>query len=202
MQLQVEPLGGEYLETFAHSGELWLSLRKKGDIEDNPMQLASWGKLLEGDLAPLLPAQLPEKCDELVKQGNSQGKADRPSVLASVEKRMRAGYPALSLSVSSDKAMFVRPGDRIDVLATIDGGRGKEGRKQKITLTVLQNILVLDNRRSEARPGQNILLLALNYAEVQYAALAADTADIQVLLREKSDTEAHTINPATLERMR
>ena len=61
---------------------------------------------------------------------------------------------------------------------------------------------MLDNRRSEVHSGQNILLLALNYADVQYAALAADTSDIQVLLREKSDTERHTINPAMLDKMR
>ncbi len=202
VQLQVEPLGGEYLETFSHSGDLWLSLRKKGDIEDNPMQLSTWRKLLETGLTPLLPAQLPLKNDEAVKQGQAADKMVRASVLASVESRMREAFPALSLSIASDKVMFVRPGDRIDVLATIDGGRVTDAKKQKITITVLQNILVLDNRRSEAHPGQNVLLLALNFAEVQSAALAADTSDIQVMLREKSDTEVHAIDPALLDKMR
>ncbi len=204
VQLGVNPAEAQYLEAAAHSGDIWLSLRKKGDQNDHPLEFSAWSKVLKPGLLMVRPAHAPHSGGECATAAcnrvlSGSGLADAP-LLAAVESRMREDYPALSVPLARDKAIFIRPGDRIDLLATIDVSGPNGPKKHKNALTLLQNILVLDSRRSESQPGQGILLLAMNYNEVQYAALAWDTAEIQVLSRNRSDTEVHTMDPGTLER--
>jgi len=205
VNVEVNPNEGQYIENSSHLGSIWLSLRKKGDIEDAPMELSTWGKILGPDFKPLRLACSAMSAGEPVIANGSGVPAGRGvtgvSLPASVEGRMREAYPALSFSVASDKVTFVQPGDRIDVLATIDAKNPKDMKKRRITLVLLQNILVLDIRKSEIHPGRNILFLALNFKEVQESILAWSTAEIQVMLRGKSDTETYPIQPASIERI-
>lgn len=196
VHLQLNPNEAQYLEVAAHQGNIWLSWRAKGDVEDHPMVLAAWRKYLKTDFQALSSSRPPQS--GRVPAGNSSAS---PALLAAVASRMRESYPALNVPIASDKALFIQPGDRIDVLATIDAKRPKGPKTGGVSMTILQNILVVDNRRSQSHPGQNILLLAMNYDEVQYAALAWDTAEIQILSREKTDTDIHPIQPASLDRL-
>jgi len=205
VHLAVAPLEAQYLEVAAHQGSLWLSLRKKGDVEDHPLEMATWRKALKSEFHALLSPRVRQRqeeeiaapCNRVIAEGGSAG----ASILADVESRMRESYPALSVSIASDKVLFVQPGDRIDVLATIDARRPKSSKTIGVTQTLLQNILVLDNRKLEFLPGRNILLIAMNYDEVQYAALAWDTAEIQILSRDKADRDTYPIQPATLDKL-
>ena len=204
VQLRVAPGEAQYLEAALHSGNIWLPLRKKGDLNDHPLEFANWSKVIKSEFLMLRPDPSPQgggecvaaACNSVLAGSGLAGAA----VLATVESRMRENYPALSVPIASDKAVFVRPGDRIDILATIDASDPVGSKKHRMTLTLLQNILVLDSRKSESQPGQNILFLAMNYSEVQYAALAWDTAEIQVLSRNGSDAEIHPMSPGSLEK--
>ncbi|MBI3287921.1 MAG: hypothetical protein HYZ74_00200 [Elusimicrobia bacterium] len=187
---QLNPAEAEFLEAASHYGSLWLSLRKAGDVEDAPMQFLNWSMILESELSIVRADAKPTQ--RILTRGGRASDA----VLAEVGGRMRESYPALSVPLASDKAMFVRPGDRIDVLATVRAGT----KSHPITVTVLQNIPVLDNRKSETEAGQNILLLALNFGEIQYAALAWDTAEIQILSRHKSDEQTSRRDPVNLDK--
>lgn len=194
--LEVEPYMGQYLEAVGRSeqvsGQIWLSLIKTGEFEHHSFEAATWSNLLKSEVQafPLAHAA----------PGNSvpagSGSADA-QLLAAVDSRLRTGYRALNVPVPSDKAMFIQPGDRVDILATVEVRVPAAPKKHKATLTVLQNILVLDSRRSASQPGQAILLLAMNPAEVQYAALAWDTAEIQVLSRNKADDQILPLKPTS-----
>lgn len=194
--LEVEPYMGQYLEAVGRSeqvsGQIWLSLIKTGEFEHHSFEAATWSNLLKSEVQafPLAHAA----------PGNSvpagSGSADT-QLLAAVDSRLRTGYRALNVPVPSDKAMFIQPGDRVDILATVEVRGPAAPKKHKATLTVLQNILVLDSRRSASQPGQAILLLAMNPAEVQYAALAWDTAEIQVLSRNKADAQILPLKPTS-----
>lgn len=194
--LEVEPQMGQYLEAVGRSeqvsGQIWLSLIKTGEFEHHSFEAATWSKLLKSEVQafPLVHAAPANP----VLAGS--GSADAP-LLAAIESRMRTGYRGLNVPVPSDKAMFIQPGDRVDVLATVEVRGPAAPKKHKATLTLLQNILVLDSRRSASQPGQAILLLAMNPAEVQYAALAWDTAEIQVLSRNKADDQILPLKPTS-----
>ncbi|MCX5786756.1 MAG: RcpC/CpaB family pilus assembly protein [Elusimicrobia bacterium] len=203
VQFALNPYEAQYLELASHQGDIWLSLRKKGDSEDAPMQIASWKKFL-ADVIPLRSSSGPQGAGEAVVEEAAPvpagSGADRPAIIAAVQDLMRGeSSVALNCSIDDNKVMFVQVGDRIDVLATLDLKEPKKQKLQKTTLTLLQNIRVLDIRRSESHPGRSILLLEPNFNEAQYAALAWNNADVQVLSRNKKDAEIHSMQPATFD---
>ena len=51
------------------------------------------------------------------------------------------GYRGTTLPVGGDQALYLKKGDRVDVLVTFDAAT-KEA-KEKVTATILQNVLVL-----------------------------------------------------------
>lgn len=196
VRLTVNANEAQYLEVAAHQGSLWLTLRKKGDVEDHPLEVATWNKILKSEFRAVRGPRDHERHEGAAVAGGLAG----AETLAAVAGRMREAYPAISVPIASDKAMFVKPGDRIDVLATIEARRPESSAKIRLTKTLLQNVLVLDNRRSASRPGRNILLLAMNYNEIQYAALAWETSEIQISSRNGSDKDVFPIEPATLDK--
>lgn len=204
VMLQAGIMEAQFLEAAAQDGNIWLTLRKKDDQNDHPMAFSSWSKLLGSKLRVLRPARPPQRGGECGPARNGLGASGnglaRAAELAAVENRMREDYPAINVGVPSDQVMFVKAGDRVDVLASVEALDPVGAKKHKLTHTLLQNILVLDNRSSVSEPGQNILLLAMNYDEVQSTALAWDTAVIRILGRNASDSEMYPIKPASLEK--
>lgn len=193
IRLQAGPDEAQHLEAAARTGNIWLSLRKKGDVEDNPMYFSAWGDVLNPGLRPLTSVHLSTGDRVLPPCGSINAAA-----LAAVRGLIPESFPGISVSISSDKIGGIRPKDRIDVLATIDAAGAAGSKKQKRTITLLQNIFVIDSRPSRCHPGQSILFLALNFKQVQEAALAWDTAEIQILSRNSADTERHTMQSASL----
>lgn len=205
VRLEANPNEAQYLEAAANTGNIWLTLRKNGDVNDHPLAYSSWSRELQHGFrvapAPLSRPAPGEACGAAAGGLPLNVSADA-SVIAGVQGRMREDYPALSAPIAADKVASVRPGDRIDVLATVAAAGPAGAKKHKRTVTLLQNILVLDIGNSVCRPSQRILLLALNYLQVQQAALAWDTAEIQVLARNASDTETYPMENAALSNLR
>lgn len=119
------------------------------------------------------------------------------------------GYRASALPVERDLALLMKPGDRVDVVVTVDATMVQGGR-QKVTLTILQNLLVLSVGKDlgagagggdgEAKPAsfaeKEAISVAVNPIEFQYLALAAESGRLGVALRGPGDVEIHPIKLA------
>lgn len=128
------------------------------------------------------------------------------------------GYRAAALGIDADMRSLVKPGDRVDVLVTFDALMA-DGRKEKATATILQNILVLAVGRnlgqgmtagqfksaSEAEDKtaafaeKAAISLAVNPRELQFLALAGQQGTTSVGLRSPGDNELHPV-PVSLMR--
>jgi len=101
-----------------------------------------------------------------------------------------------AVSVKVDKVVgvsgFIHPGNRVDVLVTIQ----PEGTKSPITKIVLENILVLASgpeiqlKGKEEKPSQvDVITLEVTPEEAEKLALAATEGKILLALRNFTDTE-------------
>jgi pilus assembly protein CpaB len=122
------------------------------------------------------------------------------------------GYRAAVLGIDADMRSLVKPGDRVDVLVTFDALMA-DGRKEKATATILQNILVLAVGRnlgqgmtatqfktsSEAEDKtasfaeKAAISLAVNPRELQFLFLAGQQGITSVGLRSPGDNELHPV---------
>lgn len=118
------------------------------------------------------------------------------------------GYRGSSLPVDRGLAALMKPGDRVDVVVTVDALMAQGGRR-KVTLTVLQNVLVLavgrelgggpvnpDAAERPAFEAESTVSVAVNPVEFQYLALAGETGKVGVSLRNPGDLEIHPIKLA------
>jgi len=113
------------------------------------------------------------------------------------------GYRGTSLTVGGAQLLFLKKGDRVDVLLTFDAktsGDGKE-RKEKITATFLQNVVVINMTKPEKVDGVGAVELLLNPVEAQYAALALAQGDIVITVRAPGDTELHPMEMASFRKL-
>jgi Flp pilus assembly protein CpaB len=191
VELELSPNEAMYLEEAAVSGDIWLALRRKGEVEDRPMALTTWSQLLGSDV---LVHRLAPAPGGVLLTGGSASIALRTEV----ESRMTESRPALSLPIATDKVQFLQPGDQIDVLASFDAVKPKGGGKDRLTASVLHNVPVLDVRKSQSQAGQSLLLLGLIYNEIPIAALAWDSAEIQLLTLAKSDQVIDSTEPVAV----
>lgn len=191
VELELNPSEAMYLEEAAVSGDIWLALRRKGELEDRPMALTTWSRLLGSDV---LVHRLAPAPGGVLLPGGSASVALR----GEVESRMTESRPALSLPIATDKVQYLQPGDQIDVLANFDAVKPKGGGKDRLTASVLHNVPVLDVRKSQSQAGQSLLLLGLIYNEIPIAALAWDSAEIQILTLAKSDQIVDSTQPVSV----
>ena len=114
------------------------------------------------------------------------------------------GYRATSLPMGGDQLLYVRKGDRVDVLVTFDAvmqSEDKTERKEKITSTILQNIIVLNVSRPAKVDDIGAVELLLNPVEAQYAALALGQGNIHISVRAFGDTELHPMEMASFRKL-
>ena len=130
------------------------------------------------------------------------------------------GYRGAVVGVESDLLKLIKPGDRIDVLVTFDALMA-DNRKEKVTATILQNVLVLgvggnlgqgqtakqfgdvekDDQKNAAFAEKGIVSVALNPNEAQYLALAMKQGEITVILRGLGDIEMHPMEMASFRKL-
>ncbi|MDT8287202.1 MAG: RcpC/CpaB family pilus assembly protein, partial [Elusimicrobiales bacterium] len=118
------------------------------------------------------------------------------------EPRLFPGYRAASLPVRGSQAMFLKPGDRVDMMVTFDALMADE-RKEKVTATILQNVLVLDVARAADPEGMAVVRLLCNPNEAQYAALSLmqGGGNISLPRRAEGDAELHPMEIATFRKL-
>jgi hypothetical protein len=114
------------------------------------------------------------------------------------------GYRGTSVTVGGDQLLFVKKGDRVDVLVTFDARmEDKDGkaRQEKITSTFLQNVVVLNVHKPAKVSEAGAVELLLNPVEAQYAALAIAQGDVNIVVRAPGDTELHPMEIASFRKL-
>ena len=124
------------------------------------------------------------------------------------------------IKVPVETAGMIKPDDNIDVLLTFEA-QMKRGTRQKVTVTLLQNVKVLGvgsdlgqgldaktanamkNKEEDAAAysDSSALSLALSPRDAQYLALAQAEGDISVILRSHGDVTNYLMEIATFEKL-
>ncbi|XYH94741.1 Flp pilus assembly protein CpaB [Sorangium sp. So ce1128] len=116
----------------------------------------------------------------------------------SLSSLVQPGMRAVTIRTGADgqSLAFIRPGDRIDVLATMPDEKGSAGSDNRAAVVLLQNVLVLaadgdtggePRARELSRPGSSVLSLSLSVTEAQLLALAMEKGRITAALRNSED---------------
>lgn len=120
--------------------------------------------------------------------------------------KVQPGNRAYILEVNNQVAKMIKPGDKVDILITFDA-QLKTNNKEKMSVTILQNILVLgvgsnlgqgldkaakaknkeDEENSAAFSDTSTLSLSLGLEAAQYLALAQEEGEITVVVRAPGD---------------
>lgn len=130
------------------------------------------------------------------------------------------GYRGAALGIDPEMRGLVKPGDRVDVLLTFDALMG-DGRREKVTATILQNVLVMSvgrdlgpgltarplrgspaaDERAAAFSEKAMITLALNPLELQYLALATQQGSTAIGVRAPGDVIMTPLPMANLRRL-
>ncbi|MBI5246385.1 MAG: Flp pilus assembly protein CpaB [Elusimicrobia bacterium] len=130
------------------------------------------------------------------------------------------GYRAATLGIDAEMRGMVKPGDRVDVLITFDAVMS-DGRREKATATILQNILVIAVGRNlgqgmtagqfklageaedktSAFSEKAAISLAVNPRELQFLALAGQQGTTSIGLRAPGDNDLHPIPVSLLRQL-
>ncbi|OGR65041.1 MAG: hypothetical protein A2X31_07750 [Elusimicrobia bacterium GWB2_63_22] len=112
------------------------------------------------------------------------------------EARLLPGYRGVSLPLAGSQALFVEKGDRVDMLVTFEAIMTNDV-KEKITATILQNVLVTAVvKPAGSEPG--VVQLLCNPNEAQYAALSlAQASNINLTRRAPGDTALRAMEIAS-----
>lgn len=113
---------------------------------------------------------------------------------------LTAGYRAFSLTLPGSHLVFVNKGDRVDVLVTFDA-KVKDVEREKVTATILQNVVVLGVRAPAKLDENGVVNLELNPNEAQYAALAVQEGAVQLLVRAEGDKEMKPMEMASFRKL-
>lgn len=108
------------------------------------------------------------------------------------------GYRATVVPAERAELLFIKPGGRLDMTVTFNALMG-DGRKETVTASILQNVLVLDTVQKD---GLNAVVIALNPDEAQYAMLSlTEGYKIHFTIRGKDDTGMHPMEIASFKRL-
>lgn len=111
------------------------------------------------------------------------------------------GYRGFALPIDAEQVMYVKAGDRIDVMVTFDALM-KGDVKEKVTATLLQNVVVLDMKKYGDGDARFVLLLQLNPKEAQYLALSLDGGrKVRVVHRRKGDVKMKPLEMASFRKL-
>jgi len=139
---------------------------------------------------------------------------------AGLSVKIPPGYRGAILGIEGELKPLVKPGDRVDVLVTFDALMA-DNRKEKVTATILQNVLVIavgtnlgqgmtakqakassdKEDKAAAFSEKAMIALALNPNEAQYLALAMKQGETTVVLRGLGDVEMHPMEMASFRKL-
>jgi len=110
-----------------------------------------------------------------------------------------AGYRTITLPMKGTSIAFLKKGDRVDVLVTFDAVL-KDG-KEKVTATILQNVLVRNVQKAPDLMATGAVELIVNPNEAQYAELGEKQGDLQILIRGDGDTDMKPMEMASFRKL-
>jgi len=110
-----------------------------------------------------------------------------------------AGYRGMGIPLPGSQIPFIKKGNRLDVYVTFDA-QMKDG-KEKVTATILQNVLVWDVKRSEKPDQDGAIEVIVNPNEAQYLALAFVQGSVRVSKRAEGDTEMKPMEMAAFRKL-
>jgi Flp pilus assembly protein CpaB len=113
---------------------------------------------------------------------------------------IRSGYRGFSLTLQGSQMAFVNKGDRVDVLVTFEA-ETKEVKKEKVTATILQNVVVVGLRAPAKLDENGVVELEVNPNEGQYAALAVQQGAVQLLVRSEGDAHMEPMEMASFRKL-
>lgn len=139
---------------------------------------------------------------------------------AGLSVKVPPGYRGAILTTGKEFLHLVKPGDRVDILVTFDALM-QDNRKEKVTATILQNVLVLgvgtdlgqgmdakqagdQEKKADKSAGfsdKGVLSLALNPNEAQYLALATKQGEPTVVVRGLGDVDMHPMEMASFRKL-
>ncbi len=139
---------------------------------------------------------------------------------AGLSVKVPPGYRGFILPVDNEMLDLVKPGDRVDILVTFDAIMANN-KKEKVTATILQNVLVLGvgtdlgqgisaaqakaksakEAAAQAFSQKGTLSLALNPQEAQYLALSKKQGELNIIVRGLGDLELHAMEIASFKRI-
>ena len=111
-----------------------------------------------------------------------------------------AGYRGLAIPLSASQVEFLKKGDRVDVFVTFDAQMDK-GVKEKVTATILQDILVLAVKKPASPNEPGVAELILNMKEAEYAALSLHQGEINLAIRAQGDTKMEPLEMASFRKL-
>jgi pilus assembly protein CpaB len=130
------------------------------------------------------------------------------------------GYRGAIVPIEDAMKPLIKPSDRVDILVTFDAMMA-DNRKEKVTATILQNVLVIavgmnigqdmttkqlqtaddKEEKIKAFSEKSMIGVALNPNEAQYLALAMKQGDITVVMRGLGDVEMHPMEMASFRKL-
>ncbi len=142
------------------------------------------------------------------------------SAKAGLSVKIPPGYRGAILPINPAMRDLIKPGDHVDILVTFDA-KMADGHNEKVTATILQNLMVLavgDNmgqglnakqaKALNSQQGQLASLsdkaavsVALNPDEAQYLALSMKEGEVAVVLRGLGDLEMHPMSMASFRKL-
>ena len=115
------------------------------------------------------------------------------------------GYRGVTIPVGYDQLLFLKKGDRVDVLVTFDAKmkdkNDKTERKEKLTASILQNVVVINISKPEKEDQPGAVELLLNPNEAQYAALSISQGQVTITVRAPGDVELHPMEMASFRKL-
>lgn len=103
-----------------------------------------------------------------------------------LDKKTIPSYRAFPLEISAEEASMISAGSRIDIMMTFQAMLKRNGQDimpQTITLTLLQNIFVLETAKIQ---GRHYIFLNIPPLQAQYLALAQEKT-LNISLRNPKD---------------
>jgi pilus assembly protein CpaB len=138
---------------------------------------------------------------------------------AGLSVKVPPGFRGCVIPMDNELLRLIKPGDRIDVLVTFEATVG--GGKERVTATILQNVLVLgvgtnlgqglSSIQAKAKDAQvaadqafsdkGVMSLSLNPNEAQYLSLCMKVGDVSIIVRGLGDVELHPMEIASFKRL-
>lgn len=113
---------------------------------------------------------------------------------------LESGKRGLAVLVYPDQQTFLEPGDRVDVIATKQGGKA-DGKSELTAATVFQDVLILGVRAAEGNEEWSTVQLMLTPEQVRIMARAVAAEDgLFLAARAPDDRASRPVEPAKMSR--